>query len=239
MLEDSYHLFFPFLASILFTGGLLLLKRATDQGTNPWTVTLIANLWAALLFSAFWFFDSSEVPWSVLWQPALVGLLYVCGQIGTFSAIHHGDVSIAAPLFGIKVLLVAILATVIGGQVLPVPIWVAAFLATAGIALVQWTGKGEGRRIWYTVFSAMGASTSFSVFDVLTQRFCSSEHAMWSSGRFLPLMFWAVALYSSRLPAWIPTRETKRPKDSDSIDFGWDANRTPGTLYRFHSVKFR
>ena len=112
--EFSLHLVFPFIASLLFVAGLILLKRATDSGTNPWTVSLIANLWAALLFSGFWLIDSTPVPWSLIWQPMFVALFYVGGQIGTFSAIHQGDVSVAAPVFGIKVLLVAVLSTLIG-----------------------------------------------------------------------------------------------------------------------------
>ncbi|MCA9139917.1 MAG: DMT family transporter [Planctomycetales bacterium] len=196
MLQDSYHLLFPLAASVLFACGLLFLKRATMAGVNPWTVSLVANLWAATLFSGFWFLESSPVVPRLLWQPAVVALFFICGQMGTFFAITHGDVSIAAPLFGIKVLLVAILATVIGGQSLTSAIWIAATLATIGIALVQWTGAGKHTRIGYTVLSAMAASTSFSIFDVLVQRFCSSSQASWSTGRFLPIMFWFVAGYT-------------------------------------------
>jgi len=194
--EDSLHLLFPLLASLLFVCGLLLLKRATLAGANPWTVSLVANLWAATFFSAFWMLESHPIQPSLLWQPALVAVFYITGQIGTFSAITHGDVSIAAPLFGVKVLLVAILATLLGGQQLPVAIWAAALLATAGIGLVQWTGHGRHSRVWYTVGSALGASVSFSIFDVLIQRFCVGPDAGWSTGRFLPIMFWCVGLYS-------------------------------------------
>ena len=42
----------------------------------------------------------------------------------------------------------------------------------------------------------MGASLSFSIFDVLIQHFCSTPEATWSTGRFLPLMFWFVAFYT-------------------------------------------
>lgn len=197
MFLDNYHLLFPLVASVLFASGLLFLKRATLEGANPWTVSLVANLWAATLFSGFWFLESEPVRPSLIWQPALVALFFISGQMGTFFAITHGDVSIAAPLFGIKVLLVAIMATLIGGQTLPAAIWVAATLATIGIALVQWTGSGKRMRIWYTIISAMAASTSFSVFDVLVQRFCSSPTAAWTPGRFLPIMFWFVAICSS------------------------------------------
>ncbi|MCD0462569.1 EamA family transporter [Roseiconus lacunae] len=194
MLADSFHLIFPLLASLLFVGGLLFLKRATLAGANPWTVSIVANYWGAVLFSFFWFTSDLVVTPGLIWQPALVAVFYILGQIGTFSAINYGDVSIAAPLFGIKVLLVAVLLTVIGGQTLPLTIWGAAILATVGIALVQWTGSGKRSRLWYTILSAFAASLSFSIFDVLVQTFCSSEH--WDTGRFLPIMFWFVGLYT-------------------------------------------
>lgn len=214
VLQDSLHLLFPLLASLLFVCGLLFLKRATNAGTNPWTLTLIANVWASFFFSVFWFADSGPVPWADVWQPALVATLYVSGQVGTFWAIQNGDVSIAAPLFGIKVLLVTVLATTLGGQLLPVAIWVAAVLATVGIAMVQSTGAasqkteteeaghpaqvddGAKKRVWFTVLGAMGASLSFAVFDVLVQKLCASEDARWAKSQFLPLMFWSVGLYS-------------------------------------------
>lgn len=196
-MQDSYHLLFPFAASILFACGLVVLKRATLEGASPWTVSLVANLWAAFLFSGFWFTESTTVDSRLLWQPALVAFFYICGQMGTFFAITHGDVSIAAPLFGIKVLLVAILVTVVAGQNLSLAIWFAAVLATVGIAMVQWTSSGKRMRVGATVISAMAASTSFSIFDVLIQRFCASPSAAWTTGRFVPIMFWFVAIYSS------------------------------------------
>lgn len=218
LLEDSLHLLFPLLASLLFVCGLLFLKRATQGGTNPWTLTLVANVWASLLFSVFWFSSDAPVPWNLLWQPALVSLFYMTGQIGTFWAIQNGDVSIAAPLFGIKVLLVAVMSTLIGGTALPTAIWAAALLATVGIALVQASGSKTGpqsnrsetkeppsdashsaavkKRIWLTIIGASGASLSFAIFDVLVQKFCASPTAIWSKSQFLPFMFWSVGIAS-------------------------------------------
>ena len=211
MFEDSYHLLLPLLASLLFASGLLFLKRATIAGASPWTVSLVANLWAATLFSGFWFLESDPVVLSLIWQPALVALFFICGQIGTFLAITHGDVSIAAPLFGVKVLLVAIMATLIGGQSLSPEIWIAATLATIGIGFVQWTGSGKRLRIWYTILSALLASTSFSIFDVLIQKFCTSDTAAWSTGRFLPIMFWFVAIGSSVFLIGLQSEKFKIP----------------------------
>ncbi|TWU08539.1 hypothetical protein Pla52n_11220 [Stieleria varia] len=200
----------PLMASILFVLGLLLLKRATTAGISPWTVTFVANQWAGLIFSALWFLGGNTPTLQQLWQPAVIALLYIGGQVGTFVAITHGDVSIAAPMFGVKVIMVAVLLTIIGGVSLPLAIWIAAGLATAGIALVQWTGTGLGknRLLGFTIAAAMAASTCFSFFDVLVQRW-SPEFGV---GRLVPIMFWFVAVFSIGFAPWIQRQKLRDPQ---------------------------
>ena len=43
------------------------------------------------------------------WQPVLVALTFIAGQAFTFVALQRGDVSVATPMLGIKILLVALL----------------------------------------------------------------------------------------------------------------------------------
>jgi drug/metabolite transporter (DMT)-like permease len=75
----------------------------------------------------------------LLWQPAVIAMLFILGLIFTFLAVERGEVSIATPVFGIKVVFVALLLTVFGEEQLPAAVWYAAALATVGIGLIQWT----------------------------------------------------------------------------------------------------
>ena len=188
-----FHLLLPLLASILFVCGLLFTKRAAQAGVNPWTVTFLANFWSTITFSSLWILGGTMQPWFMLWQPAVIAILYMLGLVFTFSAIEHGDVSVATPVFGIKVLIVAILVTLFGGEILPALVWYAAGLAVLGIALIQWTGYGtHRRRILFTLLFASLAACSFATFDVLVQKWAPA----WGPGRFLPCVYWIVGLLS-------------------------------------------
>lgn len=194
LLSDlPYHLFLPLTASLLFVVGLIFVKRTTSAGINPWTVAFLSNLWAAVVFSGFWFVGGTGQPLSMIWQPAIIAFLYVAGLTFTFLAIERGDVSVATPVFGVKVLFVAGLVTIFGGTSLSTTIWLAAALAVAGIGLIQWTGPGgQHRQLILTILLALSAAMSFATFDLLVQKWAPS----WGVGRFLPLIYWLVALFS-------------------------------------------
>ena len=129
--ELPLHLLLPLAASALFVVGLMLIKKAGSYGVGPWTVTFVANLWAAFVFSTLLLMGGPGQPLSQLWQPTVIGVLYILGQVFTFVALSRGDVSVATPVFSVKVLLVAVLVTVIAPEQLPAGVWVAAALATA------------------------------------------------------------------------------------------------------------
>ena len=194
MSEVPLHLFFPLTASILSVCGLLLIKRASEQGIRSWTVTFFANQWAALVFSCFWFLGGQQQPVTMLWQPAVIAGLYIVGQVFTFLAIERGDVSVATPVLGIKVIVVALMVARGVGQHVPTTVWLAAMMSTCGIALVQWTGApvGQRKRVTMTVTLAVASACSFALFDVLVQTWSPA----WGTGRILPYVFWFVAVFS-------------------------------------------
>ena len=196
------HLLLPLLASLLFVTGLLCIKRATTAGVSPWTVTFLANQWGALAFSTLWALGGPSQPIHMLWQPAVIAVLYILGQAFTFSAINRGDVSVATPVFGIKVVLVAFLLMFALGKSLPSTVVVGAVLATAGIGFVQWSPReaapSQRRRLWFTIVTAILAALSFATFDVLVQAWAPA----WGVGRLLPTVYWIVGVSSLGFLPW-------------------------------------
>jgi len=201
------HLLIPLLGSVLFVCSLIFVKRASvsaaDQqenrasgtggaGLNPLTTLFCANMFAALLFSAFWPLGGTIPAWTWLYQPLAVAVLYCVGLAFVFLAIGRGDVSVATPILGLKVFLVALLLAVTGIEALPASMFFAAALASLGIALIQWTGRGKRHHVLLTIALALTASTSFAHCDILVQRWAPA----WGTGRFLPLAFWFVGLMS-------------------------------------------
>ena len=119
----------------------------------------------------------------LIWQPLIVGLLYVLGQATTFLALKVGDVSVATPVMGVKSVIVALLATFILREEPPWQLWVAAVLSATAIALLNVSGRAK-HQVFVTSFWALVSSLCYSLFDVFVQKWAPE----WGVGRFLPTM---------------------------------------------------
>ena len=202
------HLLLPLLASILLICGLLFFKRAGEAGCGAVTPLAITNAFSAIAFSTLWVLGGTMQPLSMLWQPAIVAILFNLGLAFTFMAVERGDVSIATPVLGVKVIFVAALLTLFVGQELPGVVWCAAVLAALGIAVIQWTGKADARSAVFTILFAVMAAASFASFDVLVQQWAPR----WGTGRFLPIVFALVGVTSLAMMPWVDFRALRKPK---------------------------
>ena len=201
------HLILPLLASLLFVCGLIVIKRASAAGVSPITTLFCTNVASSFAFSFIWLLGGDAIRWDLCWQPAIIAGLFIFGLVFTFLAIERGDVSLATPIFGVKVVLVVILLTITGEQDLPKQVWYAAALATMGIGLIQWTGKGHPHHILLTVCLALAAASCYATFDVLVQRWAP----VWGAGRFFPVVYWMVGLGSLAMIPWVDFGHFKQP----------------------------
>jgi drug/metabolite transporter (DMT)-like permease len=186
------HLFFPLASSIGYVFAVLLFKRSAEWGVGVWRTVFISNLGMGLVFASLLVLGGEWLPASMWWQPLLGGVLFLTGQVFTFLALHYGDVSVATPVLGLKIVLVALCSVLVLPEPVPLKWWIAAGLSTAAIVLLS---RGEARpkhAVGRTVVMAALAAASFAMADVLVQKWAPA----WGAGRFLPLMFGAVALLS-------------------------------------------
>jgi len=114
------------------------------------------------------------------------------GQIFTMIALRVGDVSITTPVLGVKVVLVALLTSLLLRERLTAGVWTAALLSSVGIGLLHFSRPRAGSRVGTTILVAGLAASSYALFDVLVQKWS----AAWGAGRFLPVMMGFAALYS-------------------------------------------
>ncbi|MBS0210082.1 MAG: DMT family transporter [Planctomycetes bacterium] len=187
----KYYLVFPFLSSIVYVLGVMLLKQVTAHGIGVWRSTFISNLTTALVFALLWPFGGGPVLYDLWWQPTLVALLFIAGQVLTFLALEVGDVSVATPALGSKTIYVAWFSTLVIGVALPWELWLSAVLSFAAIALLNLGGSVRGRPL-LTVAVSLAAAACYALFDVLIQKWSPA----WSAGRFLPIMFAISAVLS-------------------------------------------
>ncbi len=184
---------FPLLAAILFALGALFLKRSAHWQIDVWRTTFVSNLSSAVAFLPLLAFGGSVPSWSALWQPLTVGFLFVLGQVTTMLALTKGEVSVATPVLGLKIVLVAVFSRLLIARPLPANIWIASLIATGGVMLLNVTRRKQGRGgVLLSVACALAAAAAFGLFDVCVQMWSPQ----WAVGIFLPLVFALAALLS-------------------------------------------
>jgi drug/metabolite transporter (DMT)-like permease len=128
----------PLAAALGYTFAALMLKRATERGVGPWRVTFLTNWIAALVFAPWWFTGGAEVSWENTAHAVACGGAFFTGQIFTFLALTRGDVSVATPVLGTKVLFVALFGVLLAGEKLTPTLWLAALITAVAAAPRTW-----------------------------------------------------------------------------------------------------
>lgn len=185
-------LLIPLFCALLYVLSTLSVKRGLEHGADLWGV-LVINFWMmAAVFLLALPFGSGAIPWGLWWQPALVGCLSFCGQTAGYKAISTGDLTIATPAMGSKVLMVALLTRPFLGESVPLTWWLAAALSFAAMVFLQSGLPGSRRDHRTTLAWSMLAAASFAFGDVLIQRWAPR----WGVFHFMPAMACAAALLS-------------------------------------------
>jgi drug/metabolite transporter (DMT)-like permease len=183
----------PLTAALLFAIAAVLLKRASQLGAGVWQTTLFVNIVAAICYSALWLLGGPPVNWSWIWQPALISVCLFAGMAAQFVALEKGDVSVAVPILGLKVIFVAFLTPILVGEYVGAGLWIAAVFSVLGVAFLNRGGPGIGKQGMGPAIIAGGcASACFAIFDLLVQEW----GPVWGTGRLLPIVFWINALLS-------------------------------------------
>ncbi|MFP6762299.1 MAG: hypothetical protein VB858_01735 [Planctomycetaceae bacterium] len=183
----------PFCSRMLVVFGLLYLKQAQQRGMSMWTAMIAVSWSCAVVFPVLGVTFGGTMHPELLWQPAIMGGLFLVGQLFTFLAVEKGDVSIAAPVLGIKVLILPATAPLFVNETASPGIWLAATIAVVGIGFVQARDESVAReKILVSVGFALLAAVSMTIFDLLIQRWARD----WGAGYFLPAGFACAAVMS-------------------------------------------
>ncbi|WP_148313418.1 hypothetical protein [Sorangium cellulosum] len=171
MMETRAYLALPIAAGLVFAASAALLKREKLGPAGVMLVTLLTNLGTAVGLSLF--YGTFPVPRSIdgLVAPLVAGSLFYAGQALTFEAVSRGDVSIAGPLLSTKVIFVPIVAAIIAVEAPTVSTLIAAVAGLMGGVMLQLGPKSSPKRLRATVLLSLAAVFSFSIFDVVVQRF--------------------------------------------------------------------
>jgi drug/metabolite transporter (DMT)-like permease len=174
----------PLFLGLLAACGALSAKRALEEGCSAlrlgaWSCVAFGILHLPLLF---WAEPPGES--AKLYQVMLPGLAFFAAMMMLYAAIQYGEVSIATPLMGTKVLLVVILTALVLGEEVPAPFWIAAFLVLLGVIFMRTAGGDKPKRFLPTLFLALGACSFFAADETMMQAW----RFHWGVGLFGPLM---------------------------------------------------
>jgi drug/metabolite transporter (DMT)-like permease len=186
-------LLMPLVSAFLYAVAALCLKRGTERGGGAWRVGFVCNVVQALGFAPCWFLGG-DLSGPGFWHAVACGACFFCGQVLTFLALSRGDVSLTTPVMGSKVLFVALIAGLSGGERLGGGVWGGAILTTLATVLLGGGHSGNGRPGVVAASFGFGfsAALAFAVTDVLVQWWAPAV----GFGHFAPVMFGTVGALS-------------------------------------------
>jgi drug/metabolite transporter (DMT)-like permease len=189
-------LLIPLASALGYPIAAMMLKRATEFGTGPWRITFITNWVLAACFSVLWLFPvEHSVTASSVFHAFIAALLFFIGQIFTFLALSRGDVSVATPVLGSKVIFVALFTVLFGAATVTSAMWFSVLLTAIATALLGGGGKVHRDALVRSLLYGFSAASAFGLTDVLQQRWVR----LWGFPHFAATMFLFVALMSLSL----------------------------------------
>ena len=137
-------------------------------GTGPIRLAFISIWIFFLIFLPWTVFDWQDANWGMIGWPIFAGSMFFLGHVFTLLAVRVGDVSLQNPLMGIKTMLVALFAIMLGIQQLETGLVCAALGMTLAIILLALPDKLQTNRpaltLFYTFLSCFFLGFSFLLF---------------------------------------------------------------------------
>jgi drug/metabolite transporter (DMT)-like permease len=184
----------PLLSGLVYAIAALMLKRGSE-GAGPWRVTFIVNWVIAIVFAAGWLMPTPHpASWANIGHASISSVLFFSGNIFTFLALSRGDVSVATPVLGSKVVFVALLTVLLGLGKLTAGIWAAVLLTAAATALLGGGGHNKTDRdvLLRSLLYGFCAAISFAFNDLTQQRWIPE----WGLFPYMATLFFGMAVLS-------------------------------------------
>ncbi len=201
------YLIWPLVAALAFALGSMVYKRAYLEGAGVAHTAILNNVILGIIFLPLLLLDNRPIPWEKWQQPVLTSVVYVLGHLLNVVALRFGDVSLATPLLGSKIIFVAFLGWAIFGVQLSGALWAAAALATVGVVMMGYTEARLSGPLGLTTSTALGSAAFFALTDTAIQAW-GSGFGGWS---FLALQFAGLGAFSLLMLPFFGMRSLRAP----------------------------
>ncbi|MEM6883920.1 MAG: DMT family transporter [Verrucomicrobiota bacterium] len=168
---DRWYLILPLISAFLYAVAAMSQKQAIAAGYGPWRMSALTTWALGIPFVPLIFLEETVSLPDPIWPAIFCGVLFLTGQIFTIIAITKGEVSVATPVMGSKVVIVVLILALFTDDSVGINVWVAAALTTIGIVFLQWEPRQEmRRRVWFTLVMSLISAACFAWADVLVQQ---------------------------------------------------------------------
>ena len=179
------YLLLALLAALAYSVGSIFNKQAMTEGCGVLRVFASITWTTAAVLAPFVFFTKTAAPWHQFHQPVLAMLCWLAGATLWMSALRTGDVSLVAPVAGIKPVFNALLTALLLGAALPAGVWAACGLTALALLVMRAPVKKGNTPFLKTAGLMTGAVFCYALCDVCIQKWAGS----WGALRFTGLMF--------------------------------------------------
>ena len=186
------YLLLPLISAITYTFAAMLFKKVMESGGNIWYINFLSNIGTCILAIPF-FLMGSQTPGQVDYlKPLFTSVIFIAGQTFSLLSLKNGDVSVATPLLGAKVIMVAFFTVMLLGIPVPVLWWVASVLAVIALALLRGNSEKSKKSFVPTVVYSLLCSVCFALCDIYIQKWAP----LFGADRYISIMFFMIAALS-------------------------------------------
>jgi uncharacterized membrane protein len=179
------YLLLAVIAALTYSLGSIFNKQAMTEGCSVIRVFASMTWVTTIIIFPFIFLTKEAAPWHQFHQPVLATLCWLAGASLWMSALRIGDVSLIAPVAGIKPILNALLNALFLGSILSPSIWIACGLTALALLVIRTSETKKSVPVLSTIGRMASAMLCYALCDVCLQKWANG----WGALRFLALMF--------------------------------------------------
>jgi len=169
-MHNPIYLVLPVISAIVYTFAAMLFKKVLEKGVNLWYLNFLANLGTCVFVIPLYFFGNhcgASIP---ILPPFIIGGLFIAGQAFSLISLKHGDVSVATPLLGTKVLMVAFFTVILLHIPVSFLLWSAAILTIFALFLLRGNDSKSKKNFLPTVIYSLLCAFCFALSDIYLQK---------------------------------------------------------------------
>jgi drug/metabolite transporter (DMT)-like permease len=164
------YIILPLIGAVVYTVAAMLFKKLLENGANLWYINFLSNIVTCLFMIPVYFYGTHPAGPAPYIPALIISIFFIAGQAFSLIALKSGDVSVATPLLGTKVLMVALFTIIL--LKIPVPLlwWIASILAVVALLLLRGQDEKSKKNFGPTVIYSLLCALGFALSDIYLQK---------------------------------------------------------------------